>query len=298
VTIQEAKRIPLPFLLQQLGRNPHHQKSGEIWYISPFRDEEKPSFKVNRARNVWFDFGLGKGGDGIKLIGQWTRCGDVSSALRAFAALVEGAPRPTRTPRSQPPQPALASLSASSRFRISRVGPLENQALVQYLQKRCLSSSTAARYVREIHYAYESRNFFALAFPSRRGGFELRNRYFKGAFGPKAITVLNARQGAEALGVFEGFMDFLSALAYYQAVAPRGPVVILNSTALRDQALETIRSLRPRLAHLYFDRDETGRLLTREAMARLPGVQLIDPSNLYEGHKDFNDFLVARGRRP
>ena len=195
VTIQEAKRIPLPFVRQRLGRNPHHQKSGEIWYISPFRDEEEPSFKVNLARNVWYDFGLGKGGDGVKLMQQWTRCGDVSSALRAFAALVEGAPPPRRTPRSQPPQPAPASLGASRRFRISRVGPLENEALVPYLQKRCLSSSTAARYVREIHYAYESRNFFALAFPSRRGGFELRNRYFKGAYGPKAITVLNPRQG-------------------------------------------------------------------------------------------------------
>ena len=42
--------------------------------------------------------------------------------------------------------------------------------------------------------------------------------------------------------VFEGFMDFLSALTYYpKEMTP--PVMVLNSVAMKDRALCTIREM-------------------------------------------------------
>ena len=32
-----------------------------------FRDEQEPSFKVNMERNLWYDFGAGRGGNIIAL---------------------------------------------------------------------------------------------------------------------------------------------------------------------------------------------------------------------------------------
>ena len=66
---QQAKRIPLKDLLARLGHQPHHEKSGEFWYLSPFRPETEPSFKINLERNIWFDFGEGKGGTVIDFAG-------------------------------------------------------------------------------------------------------------------------------------------------------------------------------------------------------------------------------------
>lgn len=46
--------------------------------------------------------------------------------------------------------------------------------------------------------------------------------------------------------------------------------------------------------HLYLDRDETGRKLVEHFREALPGLEVLDHSGLYEGYKDFNEFLVAR----
>jgi hypothetical protein len=46
--------------------------------------------------------------------------------------------------------------------------------------------------------------------------------------------------------------------------------------------------------YLYLDRDEAGRELTEHFRRELRGVDVLDKSDLYEGHKDFNDFLKAK----
>lgn len=53
--------------LHSLGYNPVKQQGGNLWYKSPFRQENEPSFKVNTELNLWYDFGAGKGGNIIAL---------------------------------------------------------------------------------------------------------------------------------------------------------------------------------------------------------------------------------------
>ena len=63
----EAKRIRIEEYLHSLGYSPARQQGGSLWYKSPFRDECEPSFKVNTERNLWYDFGAGRGGNIIAL---------------------------------------------------------------------------------------------------------------------------------------------------------------------------------------------------------------------------------------
>ena len=65
--IHTAKNIQLADYLQSLGYHPVKKQSNSLWYNSPFREEKEPSFKVNPERNLWYDFGLGKGGNIIAL---------------------------------------------------------------------------------------------------------------------------------------------------------------------------------------------------------------------------------------
>src|ERR1035438_5706577 len=58
-----ARQIDLVDYLTALGHHPIKIRNQDYWYLSPLRIERTASFKVNRTKNVWFDFGTGLGGD-------------------------------------------------------------------------------------------------------------------------------------------------------------------------------------------------------------------------------------------
>ena len=70
--IEQLRQVPLVDLLTRLGFAPAYRRGQDVWYRSPLREERTASFKVNTDRNVWFDFGLGKGGDIFHLAGELT----------------------------------------------------------------------------------------------------------------------------------------------------------------------------------------------------------------------------------
>lgn len=67
MTIQEAKQIRIADYLQSLGYTPVTQQDNSLWYKSPLREEAEASFKVNNELNLWYNFGIGKGGNIIAL---------------------------------------------------------------------------------------------------------------------------------------------------------------------------------------------------------------------------------------
>lgn len=57
MTIEEAKQVRIVDFLAQLGHHAQYVKSDQYWYLSPLRDEQSPSFKVNDRLNEWYDLG-------------------------------------------------------------------------------------------------------------------------------------------------------------------------------------------------------------------------------------------------
>lgn len=285
---QQARRVPLPRVLARLGYEPRRTVKGELWYLSPFRQETEASFKVNPERNIWYDFGAGQGGNVLDFVLQYYRLTSVSEALQALENLEgQSTPVPTApvaTPASPPP--------ADTSFSISKVQPLQNRALIEYLNQRGIAADIARPYVQEMYYSRGDKRYFALAFPNQSGGWELRNRYFKGALGSKDISLVKPQGVTEtSIAVFEGFMDFLSYLAYYRFPAPTLPVIVLNSVAMRDKAIAAIRDMGAREVRLYLDLDDSGKAQTVCFQQQMTGCAVLDQSGLYEGFKDFNAFL-------
>ena len=70
--LEQIRRISLVGFLEGMGHVPVSRKGNDVWFRSPFRNERTASFKVDTQRNVWFDFGLGKGGDIFHLAGELT----------------------------------------------------------------------------------------------------------------------------------------------------------------------------------------------------------------------------------
>lgn len=288
-----AKKIPLSQILQQLGHSPHHQHIDELIYFSPFRKETTPSFSVNTERNIWYDFGHG-GGNVLDFIMAYYRLNDVSSALGQLEALIGQR-------RINPVLPPTVTKSTNHPLEVEKIQPLQNRALAEYLKQRGISTVTARPYVKEIYYTRNGKNYFALAFLNESRGYELRNPYFKGVYGKKDISVIGKelllakrkmRGRTEAVTVFEGFIDFLSALTYYRRNITT-PVIVLNSVTMKDKAVETLRKMGVSKVHLYLDRDKSGRQLTEYFEQQFHrAMSIVDNSDLYIGHKDFNAFLV------
>lgn len=299
----QAKRLDLKDLLARLGHEPqrHDRAKGEWWYLSPFRPEKEPSFhiKYDPGTRKWFynDFGEG-GGNVIDFAMAYWRIG-FREALRELARY--DAPLPLFGPAARPaaPRPESAAppqgRAETPTLAITGVGPLFHYALKNYLQARGIPPAIAGRYVREARFTLRGRENFALAFPNDAGGYELRNALYKGSSAPKEISLIPLRDGAAdgATAVFEGFMDFLSAMTMNALPDDSTAALVLNSATLRERALARLAE-RGGPIYLYLDHDATGRMLTAWFQERLAGRRVLDHSGLYLGHADFNAMLQAK----
>lgn len=302
----DAKRLPLDRILARLGHQPVKSVKGgrELWYASPFRVETEASLHISLVHNnrlgwiwVWKDFG-DTGGNVIDFAIRYYGLSpdDVSGALQKLDGL---GITPVRM--SLPSPASLMTLpkkkAAEHPFTDVNIQPLASSDLLEYLAGRGIDAALAKHYLQEVHYRFEAKPFSALAFRNDKGGHEMRSTgRFKGTLPPKTITLLHPEKLASspAVAVFEGFMDYLSALTFYGKTEADTPVLILNSAAMEKVAVEKIQSLGVRKVHLYLDRDETGKAMATHFRDQLAGLEVIDQSKLYVGYKDFNAFLMAR----
>ena len=96
------REIPIADFLNAMGVRPAKQRGQVLWYSAPYRTERTPSFKVDTTKNVWFDFGTGKGGDIFDLAGAFI--GSEDFLLRAaFIARSGACPLPVmaQSPRNK-----------------------------------------------------------------------------------------------------------------------------------------------------------------------------------------------------
>ncbi len=282
----QAKAIPLESFLDRLGHQPVRERGDESWYRSPLREEEEASFRVSQRYNNWVDWGSGERGDIIKLAERLFGV-DTSGALREIARVM-GEPLVFRATRAQPIETSIAA------ERIE-LGPLRF-ALRRYLEKRGLDLDLAAEHLQEVTYTIRGRAYFALAFANDQGGYETRNPLFKGTIGHKAISTRRVREGEGGVAVFEGFMDYLSAIQLNALPDEVSHAIVLNSVALAEQGLEKIAELAPAAVYLFLDNDDAGDRLTGIMTQRLT-CPLIDYSVLYDRHNDLNEMLMDRQGR-
>ena len=203
--MNEAKQIRIEEYLHSLGYSPVRQQGGSLWYNSPFRDEQEPSFKVNTERNLWYDFDAGKGGNIIALAQELYASDSLPYLLERIREQAQNV-RPVSFSFGKQP------LSKPS-FRQLEVVPLSSPALYAYLRQRGINTELAKRECREVRYLNGETPYYAIGFPNRSGGYEIRNKHFKGCIAPKDITHIRQSESKEACYIFEGFMDYLSFLS-------------------------------------------------------------------------------------
>lgn len=287
---EDARHIDLVSYLETLGFQSQTVRGQEYWYCSPFREEKTPSFKVDRSKNLWYDHGIGKGGNlvdfGVLFYGCSIR--ELLQKLSGNGTLHFSFHRPV--------SPSKAALEGGQgRLQITAVQPLSNPHLFHYLDQRGIGHALAKQYLEEVTFALNGRSYTALGLRNNRGGFELRNKHFKGSSAPKDVTLFDHK--ADTVCVFEGCFSFLSYLSLLEqpGAATGAPqlekevnFLVLNSLSFLEKSRELMEHFSS--VHLYLDRDTAGLNATQHALHW--SQKYTDKSTLYKGYKDINDFLV------
>lgn len=293
--IEEAKQVRIVDFLAQIGHDAQYVKSEQYWYLSPFRAERTPSFKVNDRLNEWYDFAEATGGDLVELGKYLFQTDSVSEVLGHIERRVKGGSLPRIRVPTVPPRPV------ESEMREVVVVPLRHHALLSYLNSRRIDADIGRMFCREVHYELRGRQYFALAFGNISGGYEVRNPYYKGCIQSKDISLVQQSQGEKQnrVCVFEGFMDFLSYLTLKQAgddavcIDAPADYLVMNSVGNLKKALTHLQEYA--YIHCYLDNDLAG-LKTVETIAGMYGKRVSDEACRYAEYKDLNDCLRGKKR--
>ena len=274
---EAAKNFDLVDYLFSLGYQPVKIRNNDHWYLSPLRSENDPSFKVNRTKNVWYDHGLGKGGNIIDFGVLYYNCTPID-LIEKLA--IDGIAKVTKNELA-------IKEEKESKIKVTESFPLRSISLLKYLQQRKIPIDLAREFCSELHYVIGDKKYYGIGFKNDLGGYEIRNPYYKSSSSPKGISTINNK--AETVAVFEGFIDFLSFMSLAKIDAKnQSDYLILNSVSFFQKArsyMENHRQIR-----LFLDRDQTGLSYTKMAISL--SKKYSDASLFYKNHKDLNDWLV------
>ena len=289
--LQYIKAIPIADYLHACGIEPAKRYNGYALYHAPYREDPNASLKVDFRQNLWHDYGTSQGGSIIDLVMQMQG----SSAYEAMAHLAEGkatplAPSPfhcethmKQIREEQRPSNTRRILS------ISEALPLHLQNYLQEVRK--IDLAVVSPYLRHVRYEVGGREYSAIGFANRAGGYELRDdKTFKGTIAPKDISVVAGETNNSPLCIFEGFIDFLSLLT--MKGKETAPCLVLNSVSnlprviayLHEKGIDSVRA--------FLDNDLAGRQALKSLQSA--GISVEDMSRHYARYKDLNDYHVAQ----
>ena len=288
MNIDQIKKIKLQEFLATIDCKPVKQYGVNLMYLSPLRTEKHASFKVNTELNLWYDFGIGRGGNIIDLAELLYNSSDVSYLIRQIE---RNAPSGVSVslPKAKPNTP-------QNSFENLQVLSITHPALIKYLGERCIDIEIARTVCKELHFDTRGKHYFGIGFPNIAGGYEIRNPFFKGGITPKDISLFHNEESKQSCFVFEGFIDFLSFMMLQRKEndgLKRQDYLVLNSVSNIQKALEPLSHYEN--VQCFLDNDEAG----RNAYLRLSkefGNLVTDASTLYSGFKDLNEYLCAESK--
>ena len=291
--LSRIKRYPIVEYLERKGVKPVRRTAAYALYCSPLREETHPSFKVDTEKNLWIDYGEGRGGSIIDLCMRMEGC-TLSEAIRRLGqnASLDAAYGLSKEKSDIDTSPVTPWQPSGARKLIEVSDTLPSHLEAYLADKRCIDLNRARPFLKCICYEVRGRLYQAIGFANLSGGYELRdNKTFKGTIAPKDITPIFTDR-AEPVCIFEGFMDFLSFLSMKEEITNH--CLVMNSVS---NVARTIRYLNDRhLTHIraFLDNDEAGRRAVQDFIKA--GFHVEDMNIHYKDFKDLNEYHVSRVR--
>ncbi|MEZ7712644.1 toprim domain-containing protein [Segatella salivae] len=291
--LSAIKRYPIVEYLERRGIRPVHKTPTYAMYRSPLREETRPSFKVDREKNLWIDYAEGRGGSIIDLYMRLEGC----TLSEAICRLGQNASDNTAHSYSKT-EPRIGlnqttTRQASETRRLISISDTLPPHLQEYLIKeRCINLKKATHFLKCISYEVRGRRYEAIGFANSSGGYELRdNHLFKGTVAPKDITPI-FEDRAQPVCLFEGFMDFLSFLSMKGEVTNQ--CLVMNSVSNVVRSIHYLNKRNITSVRAFLDNDDAGRKAVQEFVNE--GFKVEDMAVYYKDFKDLNEYHVSRVR--
>lgn len=304
----QAKKIDLVDFISKICTIVSLSNGGsQALFSNDLRGEKNPSLSVGLDKNGkwgWIDFSSGCSGNIIDFVMIHYNKNSVSLALDKIAEIMLLPRRENTTNNSF----IYVDKNNNNVTAIKTIQPLQNKALIEYLESRNLNIFFVKRYVEEIYYSITERdtvkNFFAVCFKNNSSGYAIRNKYHKSNLIISDITYIPlSEKPSKRVLIFEGFINFLSALTYYKTDIAKHDVIILNSVSMFKKAAKLIIENGYEVIYDFLDNDFAGQLcilqieeILREAQINKTIIDLPVIKNsfcIYIGYNDFNDFLKS-----
>jgi hypothetical protein len=280
-TRDEVNAVDMVSFLESIDVYPTRISYPHYWYRSLLNRKKSSNFRVQRKLNLWNDFDLNEGGTLVEFCQRYYACSE-EEVLKKFIGIdrvkivppVEG-----RTPKNEAPE--------ISNFQIR---PLLSRPLLVFVSSRRILTSVAQTYCGEGHYQMGEREYYAVSFENRSGGFDLQSKFYRGHVGPTDYTYFDNK--ATLLLAFVDFLDFLS----FQTICNNQPIptadfLILNSTGILDECQDVI--CRHQKALLYFPNSTAGAKAVERASSW--NESIVDQRAIYKDYGSLNQWLCEFG---
>ena len=276
---KQFNTIKLEEVLVSLGHHPTKQNEKEAWYLNPFSTETQASFKLNKRSNVWYLHSEGIGGNNIDFMKKY-----LNASIKEVLEWVEKQNFSSFQQQSFQRQ-NLENLHRN--YEILEIINVQHSALLEYLNERKVANQ--AKFIQEIHYRINGKNYFGIGFKNDSGGYEIRNKYAKICLGKKDITTI--KNDSDKVRIFEGFFDFLSfkKVEEYLEKEPSN-YIILNSVSMVSKIKSSLENYKN--IELYFDNDEAGNRAVEILKNELNNAE--DGRVFYQNFKDLNEYLIQQ----
>jgi len=280
---EKAKKIPLTTLLDKIEACKIRTSNNDVWYLSPFRNEKSASFKVNTQKNLFYDFGEGFGGTILDFVMRYYQC-DISEALKILDRDFD-----SFSFQQQPVSAINEKVNPKKNYEITTVQTLSNSVLLDYLKSRKLNLALCKKYLCEVYYQMNGKNYFGVGFKNDQNGFEIRNKYAKICLGKKWFT--HIKNESKSAVILESWSDFIALLTLHPKLEQTHDFIILNSLILSSKIDPVIE--RYERIFLTLDSDEAGSKVTQKLLEK-GSRKYSDFRNIFPNSKDINEFLMKK----
>jgi DNA primase len=281
MTLDQIKQISIREYLGAKGIKPTKENEYRGIYHSPLRIDNNASFSVNYIQNVFFDHGIGTGGSIIDLVSRLESC-SIGEAIKRLETDCFSFHRKEIVSNKNEGKLTQA-------IKIINLTTLTNPILLNYLKSRYIDTQIAKLFCSEIHYSVNEKTYFAIGYKNDSGGYELRNKYFKGCTSKDITSIMTGQNNCL---LFEGFMDYLSYLTIKRLIDPiKSDIIILNSISLVKHVIEKIPVYQQ--ISCFLDNDNAG-FQAIGILQKKYGHIILNKSIHYGEYNDLNDFLCGK----
>lgn len=160
---------------------------------------------------------------------------------------------------------------------------------MDYLKSRKLNLALSKKYLCEVYYQMNGKNYFGVGFRNDQNGFEIRNKYVKICLGKKWFT--HIKNESKSAVILESWSDFIALLTLHPKVEKTHDFIILNSLILSTK-IDLMMERYERI-FLTLDSDEAGSKVTQKLLEKGNG-KCTDFRNIFSNSKDVNEFLMKK----